>query len=95
MAPPPPRVGLAVEAKEIDNTPKPTCYLHNLALSNNIANVYTGDRSNQIVLQTGSSALKFHAGSTSKPWIGIKYHRTWRDNGHKALMPVIIKSFIE
>ena len=54
-----------------------------MAFSNNIANVYASDQSNQIVLQTGLSALKFHTGSTSKPWIGIKYtkkvHGTLRD----------------
>eukprot|EP01043_Picozoa_sp_COSAG02_P067633 COSAG02_NODE_10940_length_1828_cov_1.215732_1_plen_81_part_00 len=27
-------------------------------------------------LRTGSSALKFNAGSTKKPWIGIKYKRS-------------------
>ena len=68
------RITMPIEpAIQVPNTAKPTCYLHNLAFSNNIANVYASDQSNKIVLQTGSSALKFHAGSTYKPWIGIKY----------------------
>ena len=68
------RITMPIEpALQIPNTAKPTCYLHNLAFTNNIANVYASDQSNKIVLQTGSSALKFHAGSTSKPWIGVKY----------------------
>ena len=68
------RITMPIEpALQIPSTAKPTCYLHNLAFTNNIANVYASDQSNKIVLQTGSSALKFHAGNTSKPWIGIKY----------------------
>ena len=68
------RITMPIEpALQIPNTAKPTCYLHNLAFTNNIANVYTSDQSNKIVLQTGSSALKFHAGNTSKPWIGVKH----------------------
>ena len=81
------RITMPIEpALQIPNTAKPTCYLHNLAFTNNIANVYASDQSNKIVLQTGSSALKFHAGSTSKPWIGIKYHANERGGACDALL---------
>ena len=62
-------------AIQVPNTAKPTCYLHNMAFSNNIANVNATDGSNQITLSTGSSACKFHQGTTYKPWIGVKYKR--------------------
>ena len=63
-------------AIQIPSTANPTCYLHNIAFTNSIANVNASDGSNQITLRTGSSALKFNAGSTKKPWIGIKYKRS-------------------
>ena len=70
------RISMPIEpAIQIPNTAKPTCYLHNMAFSNNIANVNVADGSNQITLSTGSSACKFHQGTTHKPWIGIKYKR--------------------
>ena len=41
------RITMPIEpALQIPNTAKPTCYLHNLAFSNNIANVYASDQSN-------------------------------------------------
>ena len=51
-------------AIQIPSTANPTCYLHNIAFTNSIANVNASDGSNQITLRTGSSALKFNAGST-------------------------------
>ena len=70
------RISMPIEpAIQIPNTAKPTCYLHNMAFSNNIANVNATDGSNQITLSTGSSACKSHQGTTYKPWIGIKYKR--------------------
>ena len=70
------RISMPIEpAIQIPNTAKPTCYLHNMAFSNNIANVNATDGSNQITLSTGSSACKFHQGTTYKPWIGVKYKR--------------------
>jgi hypothetical protein len=71
------RITMPIEpAIQVPNTAKPTCYLHNMAFTNSIANVNAADESNRIVLRTGSSALKFNAGSTKKPWIGIKYKRS-------------------
>eukprot|EP01043_Picozoa_sp_COSAG02_P011143 COSAG02_NODE_406_length_22916_cov_35.137529_9_plen_103_part_00 len=44
------RITMPIEpAIQVPNTAKPTCYLHNMAFTNSIANVNAADESNRIV----------------------------------------------
>ena len=79
------RITMPIEpALQIPNTAKPTCYLHNLAFTNAIANCLSRDGSNKLALQVGRASGKYKSRGQS-PWIGFTYRFKGKDPNGVAI----------